>query len=97
LAVRQLPYAAAITLYARRHRIPLVAGVHISLPVEKRFGRLPAFLLRLLLAPLVHDTSRFFYLNEGGRRNLEWLGAGGQMIRLMYGTWDRPAGILARA
>jgi glycosyltransferase involved in cell wall biosynthesis len=88
LAIRQLPYAAAITLYARRHGIPLVAGVHISLPAEVRFGRLPAVLLRLLLAPLIRSTSRFFYLNEGGRRNLEWLGApAGKMKRLMYGTW----------
>jgi glycosyltransferase involved in cell wall biosynthesis len=88
LAIRQLPYAAAITLYARRHGIPLVAGVHISLPAEVRFGRLPAYLLRLLLAPLIRSTSLFFYLNEGGRRNLEWLGApAGKMKRLMYGTW----------
>jgi glycosyltransferase involved in cell wall biosynthesis len=88
LAVRQLPYAAAITLYARLHRLPLVAGVHISLPAQDRFGQLPASLLKLLLTPAVRCTSRFFYLNDGGRRNLEWLGVPeGKMKRLMYGTW----------
>jgi glycosyltransferase involved in cell wall biosynthesis len=88
LSVRQLPYAAAITLYALIHRLPLVAGVHISLAARDRFGTLRAALLKLLLAPAVYSTSRFFYLNEGGRRNLEWLGAPEyKMKRLMYGTW----------
>ena len=87
-AVRQLPYILAVTRYAREHRIPLIAGVHYSLPIVKRYGRPGAAVLRTILAPTLRSTQLYFYLNEGGRKNLAWIGVPeNHMMRLMYGTW----------
>jgi glycosyltransferase involved in cell wall biosynthesis len=87
-SIRQLPYQVAIYHYARIHQIPLVAGVYISRPLEEKYGKLPALLLKLVLRPYLRFTRVFFYLNEGGRRNLLWMGVPkGKLVRHMYGTW----------
>lgn len=87
-SIRQLPYQAVIYLHVRIRRIPLVAGVHISRPLNKKYGYLPALLLRLILRPFLRSTRIFFYLNEGGRRNLLWMGVPeAKLVRHMYGTW----------
>ena len=87
-ALRQLPYVAAITGYALRRRAKLIAGVHISRPLKEKYGPIAALALRLFLQPTLHATHLFFYLNEGGRRNLLWMGVPeAKLVRLMYGTW----------
>jgi glycosyltransferase involved in cell wall biosynthesis len=87
-SIRQLPYQALIYLYARLRRIPLIAGAHISRPLREKYGYLPALLLKLILRPSLRFTRVFFYLNEGGRRNLLWMGVPeAKLVRHMYGTW----------
>jgi glycosyltransferase involved in cell wall biosynthesis len=87
-SIRQLPYHVAIYAYARSRRIPLLAGVHISRPLHEKYGRIPALLLRSILKPYLQFTRLFFYLNEGGRRNLLWMGVPeAKLVRHMYGTW----------
>jgi glycosyltransferase involved in cell wall biosynthesis len=87
-SIRQLPDQMLIYLYARQRRIPLVAGAHISRPLREKYGNLPALLLKVMLRPYVRFTRLFFYLNEGGRRNLLWMGVPeAKLVRHMYGTW----------
>jgi glycosyltransferase involved in cell wall biosynthesis len=88
LALSQLPYQAAILLYAILHRRPMFCSAHISVPIEKKYNLLAAVLLKTLLLPLWHYVHTFFYLNRGGRRNLRRMGVPEQkLIRHMYGTW----------
>ncbi len=92
-AISQLPYQAAVYAYARLWRKPLVAGAHISRPLREKYGPLPARLLRLVLWPYMRYTRLFFYLNEGSRRNLLWMGAPeARLVRHMYGTWGVDTG-----
>jgi len=87
-SLRQLPYIYTITRYAARQNIPLYAGVHISLPITAKYGLPLALLLKVILQPTLRATKLFFYLNEGGQRNLRWLGVPEvKMTRLMYATW----------
>ncbi len=87
-ALAQLPYQAAICLYVWLRRIPLVAGAHISRPLPQKYGRALAALLWLVLQPFLRSVRLFFYLNEGARRNLLWLGVPEtKLVRHMYGTW----------
>jgi glycosyltransferase involved in cell wall biosynthesis len=87
-SLRQFPYVQTITHHALRHGIPLYAGVHISLPLTVKYSLPLALALKLLLQPTLRATQLFFYLNEGGRRNLCWLGVPeSKMTRLMYATW----------
>lgn len=88
LSLGQLPYTAAIFFYAVLRRIPLVAGVHVARPLEEKYGRVPARLLRALLQPVVRRTRLFFHVNEGASKNLEWMGVpASKTVRHMYGTW----------
>lgn len=85
---RQFPYVWAVYRYARRRGLPLVAGVHMSVPLQHKYGLGPALLLRAALAPVLRYTRLFFYLNNGGLRNLRWMGAPqDRLVRHMYGTW----------
>lgn len=85
---RLLPYQAAISLYTRLRGVPLFAGAHIGRPLHIKYGRLPALLLRVLAQSCLRSTRLFFYLNEGARRNLLWLGVPeAKLVRHMYGTW----------
>ncbi|MDQ4076559.1 MAG: glycosyltransferase family 4 protein [Chloroflexota bacterium] len=87
-AVSQLPYQFVIFLYAVIRQVPLIGGVHISRPLAEKYGRLPALLLKYLLQPYLRYTRFFFYMNEGGRRNLREMGVPERkMVRHMYGTW----------
>jgi hypothetical protein len=87
-ALSQVPYQAAICLYAWLWRVPLVAGAHISRPLSEKYGRAVAALLRVILQPFLRSTRLFFFLNEGARRNLRWLGVPDRkLVRHMYGTW----------
>ncbi|MFZ6027461.1 MAG: glycosyltransferase family 4 protein [Chloroflexota bacterium] len=87
-SLRQFPYVRVITGHASRYAIPLYAGVHISLPLRYKYGLPIALALKLILQPTLRATRLFFYLNEGGRRNLRWLGVPeAKMKRLMYATW----------
>jgi glycosyltransferase involved in cell wall biosynthesis len=87
-ALRQFPFVRAITEHATRYKIPLYTGVHISLPLTHKYGLPIALALKLLLQPTLRATRLFFALNEGGRRNLRWLGMPEEKItRLMYATW----------
>lgn len=87
-SARQLPYVWSIYRYARQRGVPLIAGVHISVPLQHKYGLAPALLLKAALYPVMRDTRLFFYLNEGGRRNLRWMGASqARLVRHMYGTW----------
>lgn len=87
-SIAQLPYQAAIFLCALLRRRPLVGGVHISRPLVEKYGRLATWLLKLVLQPYLRYTTLFFYMNEGGRRNLRRMGVPEtKLARLMYGTW----------
>jgi glycosyltransferase involved in cell wall biosynthesis len=87
-SLRQFPFVRAITEHATRYHIALYAGVHISLPLTHKYGLPLALALKVLLQPTLRATKLFFYLNEGGRRNLRWLGVPeSKMTRLMYATW----------
>ena len=87
-SIRQLPYIAAILYHARTTRKPLIASVHMGRPLHKKYGYALATLLKLILQPVLRYTSIFFYLNEGGRCNLLWMGVPeSKLVRLMYGTW----------
>ncbi|MDI7274751.1 MAG: glycosyltransferase family 4 protein [Anaerolineae bacterium] len=87
-ALSQFPYHAVMCLYAFLRRVPLAADAHISRPLPEKYGRAVAALLRLVLQPSLRRTSLFFYVNEGARRNLRWLGVPERkLIRHMYGTW----------
>ena len=87
-ALAQLPFQAAICLYVWLRRVPLVAGAHISRPLPPKYGKAVAALLWLVLQPFLRSVRLFFYLNEGARRNLRWLGVPEQkLVRHMYGTW----------
>jgi glycosyltransferase involved in cell wall biosynthesis len=87
-SIRLLPYQAVIYLYAHVWRIPLIGAVHISRPLTEKYGYVAALLLRLILKPYLRFTRLFFYLNEGGRRNLLWMGVPeAKLVRHMYGTW----------
>jgi len=88
LSFYQLPYVLTVFRYASRHRCCLYAGVHIGRPIWEKYGRIPALLLRELLQPILHNTHFLFYLNEGGKHNLEWLRVPEEkLVRHMYGTW----------
>lgn len=87
-SLRQFSYVQTITNHASHHKIPLYAGVHISIPLRHKYGLPLALALKLLLQPTLRATQLFFYLNEGGKRNLHWLGVPEEKtIRLMYATW----------
>lgn len=87
-SMRQVPDQAFIYLYALLRQVPLVAGAHISRPLRDKYGYVPTLLLKTILHPYLRYTRIFFYLSEGGRHNLLWMGVPqAKLVRHMYGTW----------
>ena len=87
-AASQFPFQAAVMWYVHRARALLYFGVHVGLPLTRKYGRSGAEVLRRVTRPLIKRASLFFYLNNHCRRNLEWLGVPpGRIKRHMYGTW----------
>lgn len=88
LSLKQWLIQWIIFLYARTHNIPLFAGVHISRPLKEKYGLILSHLLKLAIYPTTRYSSIFFYLSDGAKNNLRWLGVPEQkLVRHMYGTW----------
>jgi glycosyltransferase involved in cell wall biosynthesis len=88
LGLMPLPYVLVGWRFARRHGLPWIVVSLENRPLETKYGRAVATVLRSLLRPYLRGAALVVHLNEGTRRNLSACGApADRMRRLMWGTW----------
>ncbi len=82
------PYLWACYTAAARAGARLLAVTFENRPLEIKFGRVLAFLLRLALRPFFQRACLIVVLNEGARRNVAACGvAPSRVQKSMWGTW----------
>ncbi len=73
---------------ARKHKIPLIFPTLENRPVEERFGKVLAPILKKVLAAYAKEAKVIFYLNNGAKRNLLEVGAESKKLKkMLYGIW----------
>lgn len=83
-----LPYVWACNLAAKRTDSQLLIVTLENFPLDDKYGRVTAALLRAALRSYFSRAKLFIVLNEGARLNLDACGVGAErVVKLMWGSW----------